>query len=124
MRAKLFTMAVSVLLLVSMTAYGQMIKRTDAVWARTTTATITLDGKLGEAAWASAESLRVQMGKDNGMPGSGWYWENGLKPNLDPTDATVKFLSKGDSLYVAVVCKDKSIGSSAIMIGGRESSYM
>lgn len=111
MRARLFTMAVCVLLLVSMTANGQMIKRTDAIWARMTTATITLDGKLGEAAWASAESLRVQMGIDNGMPGSGWYWENGLKPGLDPTDATVKFLTKGDSLYVAVVCKDKSIGA-------------
>jgi Secretion system C-terminal sorting domain len=110
MKTRLFVVLSCVLVLVSLTAYGQMMKRTDAVWARNTTATITLDGKLNEAAWASAESLRVQMGKDSGIPGGGWYWENGLKPGVDPTDAIVKFLAKGDTLYVGIVCKDKSIG--------------
>ena len=69
MRAKLSTMAVVALLLVSVAAFGQMPKRPDAIWARTTSAAITVDGKLTEAAWASAESLRVQMGKSSGDPG-------------------------------------------------------
>ena len=46
MRAKLSTMAVVALLLVSVSAFGQMTKRPDAVWARTTSSPITLDGKL------------------------------------------------------------------------------
>jgi len=115
MKTKLFVLLLCVLVLGSLTAYGQMIKRTDAVWARTTTAAITLDGKLTEASWATADSVRIQMGKDNGFPGSGWYWENGAPATkyapLDPTDATVKFLAKGDSVYVAIVCKDKSVGA-------------
>jgi len=110
MKTRLLMMIVCVVVISSLTAYGQMIKRTDAIWARNATGTITLDGKLTEPEWATAESLRVQMGKDSGIPGGGWYWENGLKPNTDPTDATVKFLAKGDSLYVAVICRDKSIG--------------
>ena len=111
MRAKLSTMAVVALLLVSVTAFGQMTKRPDAVWARNTSAAITLDGKLNEAAWAVADSIRVQMGKSSGDPGGGWVWENGIKPATDPTDATVKFLVKGDSLYIAILCRDKSIGA-------------
>jgi len=103
-------MAVVALLLVSVTAFGQMTKRPDAVWARITTAPITLDGKLTEAAWAVADSVRVQMGKTSGDPGGGWVWENGIKPGTDPTDAMVKFLVKGDSLYIAIRCNDKSIG--------------
>jgi hypothetical protein len=111
MKTKLLMMALVVVMISSLTAYGQMIKRTDAIWARTTTSAITLDGKLLEADWAKAESVKVQMGKDSGIPGGGWYWENGIKPGVDPTDATIKFLVKADSLYVAVVCKDKSIGA-------------
>jgi hypothetical protein len=110
MKTKVLMMALVVVMIASLTAYGQMIKRTDAIWARTTTSAITLDGKLLEADWAKAESIKVQMGKDSGIPGGGWYWENGIKPNADPTDATLKFLVKGDSLYVAIICKDKSIG--------------
>lgn len=115
MKSRLFVMLLCVLVVASLTTYGQMIKRTDAVWARTTSVPITLDGKLTEAAWATADSVRVQMGKDNGIPGSGWYWENGASATkynpLDPTDATIKFLARGDSLYVAIVCRDKSIGA-------------
>jgi hypothetical protein len=113
MKTKLFVVMLCVLVLASVSANAQMMKRTDAVWARTTTSAITLDGKLTEAAWATADSVKVQMGKDNGLiPGSGWYWENGKKftPD-DPTNATIKFLAKGDSLYLGVVCKDKSIGA-------------
>jgi hypothetical protein len=107
---KLALMMVIGILFVSAVALGQGPTRLDAVWARTTAAPITLDGLLNEAAWATAESIHVRMGVDNGIPGSGWYWENGLRPGLDPTDAVVRFLAKGDSIYVAVICKDKSIG--------------
>jgi hypothetical protein len=112
MKTRLLMMLVCVLILAVLTGYGQMIKRADAIYARVAPSAITLDGKLTEAAWATAESLKVKMGQDNGMPGSGWVWENGLKFGevSDPTDATVKFLVYGDSLYVAVICKDKSIG--------------
>ncbi len=110
MKAKLLMMLVCLMILSVLTGYGQMMKRTDAVWAREAPSPITLDGKLSEAAWATAESVHVRMGQDNGIPGSGWYWENGLKPGLDPTDAIVKFLAYGDTLYVGVICKDKSIG--------------
>jgi hypothetical protein len=93
-------------------SHGQMIKRTDAVWARTTASPITLDGKLTESAWAVAESIHIKWGESAGMPGSGWHNENGNNyPPLDPTDATVKFLVNGDTLYVGVVCRDKSIGA-------------
>src|SRR5437879_2341986 len=92
------------------TSSAQMIKRTDVVWARTTTSPITIDGVLNEAAWAAAESVHIDYGVDNGMPGSGWFHENGLDPPSDPTHATVKFLVKGDSLYVGVKVLDKSVG--------------
>jgi hypothetical protein len=106
-------MSLCILMISSLTAFGQMMKRTDALWARNATGTITLDGKLNEADWAVAESIKVQMGKDSGIPGSGWFWENGLTglPKVtDPTNATLKFLAKGDSLYIGLIAKDKSIG--------------
>jgi hypothetical protein len=92
------------------TAYGQMTPRTDVVWARTTTSPITVDGQLNEAAWATAESLHVVYGVDNGMPGSGWFKENGLEVPTDPTRATVRFLVMADSLYVGVTVLDQSVG--------------
>ena len=54
-------MMVAVILLVSMTAFGQ---RTDVKWARTTPLPITLDGQLNEAAWAVAESVKIVYGID------------------------------------------------------------
>jgi len=98
------------IMLVGATAYGQMIPRTDVVWARTTTSAITVDGQLNEAAWASAEWITIVYGIDNGMPGSGWFKENGLDVPLDSTKATVKFLVKADSLYIGVTVLDKSVG--------------
>jgi Secretion system C-terminal sorting domain len=111
MKARLLTMVLFVVVISSLTAYGQ-IKRTDAIWARNATGTITLDGKLTEPEWATAESLKVQMGHDSGIPGGGWFWENGAKgPDAtDPTNATLKFLAKGDTLYIALVARDKSVG--------------
>ena len=86
--------------------------RKDYVWARSTNgAKITLDGNLNEPAWAVAESVHVQYGVDAGIPGSGWRPESGILP-IDPTYATIKFLTEGDSLYVSFFIKDKSIGGS------------
>jgi hypothetical protein len=109
MKTKLFMM-VAFILLMSVTALGQMITRTDVKWARTTTSAITLDGQLNEAAWASAESVKIVYGIDNGMPGSGWVYENGRRSPLDSTKATVKFLVRNDSLYVGFRVQDKSVG--------------
>ncbi|MDH3251470.1 MAG: hypothetical protein OEM41_01690, partial [Ignavibacteria bacterium] len=109
MKTRLLLFVACILSVATVMSYGQMIKRTDAIWARTTTSTITLDGQLNEADWATAESLTVRFDADNGMPGSGKVLENGIQPT-DPTNATVKFLVKGDSLYVGVVAWDKSIG--------------
>ncbi|MFA6456556.1 MAG: hypothetical protein WCW40_07025 [Bacteroidota bacterium] len=84
-------------------------KRSDVIWARTVTSgTITMDGKLNEPAWSSAESLYVQYGKSAGLPGSGYTAETGTV--YDSTRAWVKFLVVGDSLYIAFTVKDSSIG--------------
>lgn len=111
MKTRLFMMVLFAAVASSLTAYGQMIKRTDAIWARATTNTMTLDGKLNEADWAVAESIKIVYGQDAGMPGSGWHDENGVNPPADPTDATVKFLVKADTLWVGIVAKDKSVGA-------------
>ena len=109
MRKLLFMMSLCILAFASFTTQAQMITRTDVVWARTTTNAITVDGNLNEAAWASAESVHVVYGIDNGMPGSGWFKENGLVSPTDSTRATVKFLVKADSLYVGIRVLDKSV---------------
>jgi hypothetical protein len=71
---------------------------------------MTLDGKLTEAAWQNAESVRLQYGKSSALiPGSGWRNEGGVNPS-DPTDATIKFLVSGNNLYMAVAAKDASVG--------------
>ncbi|MEW6062085.1 MAG: T9SS type A sorting domain-containing protein [Bacteroidota bacterium] len=109
---KLVALSIICLLVVSAsTVYGQMIKRTDVVWARTTSNPITLDGKLLEADWAKAESLTVKFGADNGMPGSGYNTDGYPVIPPDPINAVVKFLVNGDSLYIAVIAKDSSIGA-------------
>ncbi len=115
MNTRLLWLIGVIVLVASVAANAQMIKRTDAIWARTTTSPITLDGKLDEPAWATAESLNIQYKVDARvwMPAYGWYAEGGLAQTSDPTDptnATIKFLVKGDSLYVAFICRDKSIG--------------
>jgi hypothetical protein len=113
MKQRVLMMFILVAIASSLTAYGAMIKRTDVIWARNASGPITLDGKLTEADWASAESLNVIMGQNNGWPGSGWWWQSGAKPGTDPTNATVKFLVNGDNLYVAFICRDKSVGAVA-----------
>lgn len=84
--------------------------RQDVIWARSTNgAKITLDGQLTEPAWAAAESILIRYGYDTGIPGSGFQYEGG-KIVKDSTHAILKFLVEGDSLYVAAVCRDSSIG--------------
>lgn len=88
---------------------GAYAPRQDAIWARTATAPIVLDGVLNEAAWASAESVLVQYGVNTGMPGSGWKIESGFVPT-NPTNATLKFLVRNNQLYLGAFIRDKSIG--------------
>jgi hypothetical protein len=91
-----------------MTLWSQT--RKDAIWARTTTNPITLDGKMNEADWAKAESLQVFFGQESGLPGSGYNADGWAVAPTDPVRATIKFLVVGDSLYIGIVCKDSSIG--------------
>src|SRR5216684_8088375 len=102
MKRHLLVVQFALLPLAVLTLNAQGTHRTDAIWARTTTSPITIDGMLDEPAWAAAESVHIVYGIDNGMPGSGWYHENGLDSPTDSTRATVKFLVEGDSLYVGV----------------------
>lgn len=105
------TLIVGALASFALTAYAYP-PRQDLIWARSTLgAPITLDGKLDEPAWASAESHVIQYKVDSGIPGSGWQEEGGLLAT-DKTDATIKFLVVGNQLYMGAVIKDKSIGGS------------
>src|SRR6476661_9621528 len=79
---------------------GAQTQRPDAIWARSTAGQhITLDGVMDEPAWQSAESRTIHYGYDNGVPGSGWKDEGGHLAK-DSTNAVVKFLMDGNSLYV------------------------
>lgn len=108
---RIFTTAVLLGVCIASVALGQNARQ-DYVWARTSAAPITVDGVLNEPGWAMAESIHVQYGAYNALPGSGWHTEN-THPTatLDPTDAWIKFLVSGDSLYIALIAKDSSIGS-------------
>ena len=84
--------------------------RPDAIWARSTAGqTLTLDGVLNEPAWASAESKVIQYRVDAGPPGSGWKDEGGaVLPN--GTNATLKFLTVGNQLWLGAFFPDSSVG--------------
>lgn len=88
------------------------VPREDVIWARATTATITLDGVLNEPDWAKAETMVLHYGQDNGIPGSGWKVEAGLFNGTDPSTATLKFLVKGNELFLGAVVQDSSVGGS------------
>jgi hypothetical protein len=92
--------------------FAQYPPREDAIWARTTTETITLDGVLDEPAWAAAESLQIAFGNMTDLPTSGWRAEFQAESVTDPTNATVKFLVSGNQLYMAFIIPDSSIGGS------------
>lgn len=122
--------AVCGLLLAMLAAHpaGAQLARTDAVWARTAPpGSITLDGNLNEAAWATAQSWKIHYGYSAGsnggfvsapdgtmgIPGSGWKDEGGFPPTMstnDSTNATLKFLVIGNQLYLGATVPDKSIG--------------
>ena len=85
--------------------------RQDYIWARRSIANITLNGVLNEPAWAQAESMVVNFGVSNGIPGSGYKYEGGVLP-IDPSQTTLKFLVVGNTLYLGARVKDKSIGGS------------
>lgn len=112
MKKLLFMMLASVLVVA--VSFGQTT-RADVIWARTTTQTMTVDGRLNEPAWAQAESVKIQYGNTAllPIPGSGWFFENGRQQVIDSMKATIKFLVKADSLYVGVRIEDKSIGGGA-----------
>jgi hypothetical protein len=108
--------------LVSSTPASAQLARTDAIWARSAPpGSITLDGNLNEAVWATAESWRVHYNYDllhpvfgtQGIPGSGWKNEGGFPPNggtSDSTNATLKFLVVGNQLYLGATVPDLSVG--------------
>ncbi len=86
------------------------MERPDAIWARTTTSPINLDGKLDEPAWSKAETFRLRYNKAGVLiPGSGSRIETGVEPS-DPTDAFISFLVHENKLYVGVFVKDASVG--------------
>ena len=77
---------------------GAQPPRQDAIWARSTGgAPIVLDGKLNEPQWAQAETKVIDWMTDTGIPGGGWKPEGGFLPT-DPTAASVKFLTVGNTL--------------------------
>jgi hypothetical protein len=86
--------------------------RQDIWWARSTAgAPIVLDGILNEPEWALAETKVIDWATDAGIPGSGFKPEGGFLPT-DPTHAELKFLTRGNILYMGAVIHDKSIGGS------------
>jgi hypothetical protein len=86
--------------------------RQDFIWARSTGgAPIALDGVLNEAAWSQADSVVIVFGQDTGIPGSGYFFESGIAP-VDPTHATIRFLTVGNQLYMGAYVRDHSIGGS------------
>jgi hypothetical protein len=85
--------------------------RQDIIWARVSPAPIVLDGVLNEAAWANAETKVLDYGQDAGIPGSGYKLESGWAP-VNPTHATLKFLVRGNKLYLGAEVADVSVGGS------------
>ena len=108
---QIFHVIFILILFIISTLSAQYAVREDAIWARTTNETITLDGLLNESSWNSAEALHIRYGADNGLPTSGYKPE--LIPtsgDFDSTDAMVKFIVNGNYLYVAVEANDVSVG--------------
>ena len=107
-----------VLILLAGEAMAQFSPRRDYVWARDVSVaanpTITLDGLLDEPVWAQAESLTIAYGVLDGNSGSGWKIMNGSGVPRDSARAVVKVLANKatNTLYVAVVAADSSVGGS------------
>jgi hypothetical protein len=99
-------------------AAAQFSPRSDYLWARDVSVAsapaITLDGILDEPVWAQAESLAITYGVIDGSSGSGWKVMNGSGIPRDSARAVVKVLANRltNTLYVAVVAADSSVGGS------------
>lgn len=91
--------------------YGQYPTREDAIWARSTTEEIVLDGMLDEASWAKAEEIQINYGKQELLPWTMWFTDGNGGPGIpvDSTHATVKFLVKDNNLYLAFDAPDQSV---------------
>ena len=118
MRAGRLVCSLIVLVLLAGEAMAQFSPRKDYVWARDISVaanpTITLDGLLDEPVWAQAESLAIAYGVLDGSSGSGWKIMNGSGVPRDSARAVVKVLANKatNTLYVAVVAADSSVGGS------------
>jgi len=99
------------LLLVSSMVFAQQIRK-DVIWARSTTESIVLDGQLNELSWQKADSVTIRYGQSD-KPTSGWRPEFNENAIFDPLVATIKFLVKGEYLYMAFIVKDSSVGGNA-----------
>ncbi len=107
-------LAIVLIALASASVVQAQPPRKDVWWARSTAgAPITLDGILNEPAWALAESIKIVWQQDTGIPGSGWKAEGGILP-VDPLRATLRFLTNGNRLYMAIQVADGSIGGSEL----------
>lgn len=85
----------------------------DVIWARDVEgATLTLDGALDEAEWASADSLQLLYGESAGGPGSGWRIDGTftLADPSDPSDGMIYVLRDGNDLWISARVADKSVG--------------
>ena len=100
-------------LITTLAAAQPFSPRTDYVWARAIPGgtVMTLDGKLNEAVWASADSIVLKYGQRTGDPGSGYLKTSTSEPT-DPANAVIKFLSDpvNKKLYIGVAVKDSSVG--------------
>lgn len=101
-------------------AFAQITEREDVVWARFIEGEApTIDGQIDEAVWDEAEEIVIEYGDTDVLPGGGWWFGrdgSSANPNLeeptDPPKGTFLFLAKGDSLYIAGMIEDASIGGS------------
>jgi hypothetical protein len=109
-------------LLTALPALAQPARTTDTAWARDVQgATITLDGTLNEPQWAQAQVIPVRYNNTNGFytPGGGWdnFFGNfnvtGTSPT-DPVDADVRLLRSGNTLWIGVTARDRSVGGAPI----------
>ena len=87
----------------------------DAIWARDIgAATITVDGVANEPQWAQAESIRLTQDGSQVFftPGGGNGGRDAFNGVAAPNPglATVRYLRKGNTLYLAVEVVDASVG--------------
>ena len=106
-------LGLSLLILASVTEAQPVRNGQDVVWARDVEgAEMTLDGSLDEAAWQMAETISLQWGAPNVLPGSGQRLEGEpvLAEPSDGNDGTLYLLRNGNTLWMGLMVNDKSIG--------------